>query len=65
MYIILQSRTDSKRLPGKCFLMLCDKILTELCAQRVSDGVNHVWVGTDVTSDGWIEESEFKKINNA
>lgn len=34
-------------------------------SQRKRHGVNHVWVGTDVTSDGWIEESEFKKINNA
>ena len=60
MYIILQSRTDSKRLPGKCFLMLCDKILTELCAQRISDGVNHVWVATsDESSDDLLAHRLF------
>lgn len=34
-------------------------------SQRKRHGKNHIWVGTDVTSDGWIEENEFKKINNA
>ncbi len=34
-------------------------------SQRKRHGKNHIWVGIDVTSDGWIEENEFKKINNA
>jgi primosomal replication protein N len=33
-------------------------------SNRKRHGKNHIWVGTDITSDGWIEESEFKKINN-
>ena len=33
-------------------------------SKRKRHGKTHIWVGTDVTSDGWIDENDFKNISN-
>lgn len=44
--VIIQARTNSSRLPGKCFLPLAEEILTVLCAKRVSNFSSEIWVAT-------------------
>jgi hypothetical protein len=34
-------------------------------SKLVRFGKDYIWVGTDKTADGWMLESEFKKITNA
>lgn len=43
---IIQSRTNSSRLPGKCFLPLGGVQLVELCANRVKEQFPETWVAT-------------------
>lgn len=49
---IIQSRTNSVRLPGKCFLPLAGMPLVELCARRSQTKFAKTWIATsDCPSD--------------
>lgn len=49
---IIQTRTNSSRLPGKCFLPFGDFTLVELCAKRAETEFSQTWVAiSDAPSD--------------
>ena len=45
-FCIIQSRTNSTRLPGKCFLPVAGMPLIELCAKRSKTKFAETWVAT-------------------
>ena len=49
--IILQSRTTSKRLPGKSLISLCNTPLTVLCAKRLKNKKNLIIATSNNKSD--------------
>lgn len=61
---ILQSRTSSARLPGKCFLPLAGMPLVELCAKRTDVDFAESWVATsgDPSDDLLAKRLEFAGV---
>ncbi|MDC0954980.1 hypothetical protein OAR83_00605 [Alphaproteobacteria bacterium] len=48
--IILQARTNSRRLPAKCFLPLAGVPLVELCLKRANVDFGEVWAATSTSN---------------
>ena len=52
---IIQTRTNSSRLPAKCFLPFGNYSLIELCAKRAKTKFSETWVATsDTPSDNLL-----------